>query len=148
MSTRTDARELILKVLFQIDVGKLPLDEALATSFESVRPPEEERAYVDEIVRGVAACEGKLDNIIADLAEGWKLDRLAKVDKNVLRTALYELIHRRDILATEVVHDAIETAKKYSTEDSGRFVNGILASFLRNRDTLGSAQDEVEVGAR
>jgi N utilization substance protein B len=148
MSIRRDARELILKVLFQIDVGKLPPDEALETAFEQVRPAQAEREYVDEVVRGVVACEEQLDKIIGGLAEGWRLDRLAKVDKNVLRTALYELIHRRDIPAAEVVNDAVETAKKYSTEDSGRFVNGILGSFQRNRESTESEQDEVEVGAR
>jgi transcription antitermination protein NusB len=148
MNKRKNARELILKVLFQIDVGKLPVDEALETSFEQVRPVEADRAYVDEVVRGVVRSEAELDGIIARLAEGWRLDRLAKVDKNVLRTALYELIYRPDLSAGTVINDAVETAKKYSTEDSGRFVNGILGSFLRNRDAADSAQDEVEVGAR
>jgi transcription antitermination protein NusB len=148
MSKRKNARELILKILFQVDVGKLPVEEALETSFEQVKPEEEDRAYVDEIVRGVAAAEAQLDKIIAGLAEGWRLDRLAKVDKNVLRIALYELIHRRDIPSGTVINDAVETAKKYSTEDSGRFVNGILGSFLRSREAADSEQDEIEVGAR
>lgn len=148
MSKHTNARELILKVLFQIDVGKLPVDEALETAAEQVRPAEEDRVYVDEIVRGVVASETELDEIISRLAEGWRLDRLARVDKNVLRTALYELIHKPEIPAGVVINDAVETAKKYSTEDSGRFVNGILGSFLRDRDASQPEQDEVEIGAR
>jgi N utilization substance protein B len=134
MSKLKNARELILKVLFQIDVGRLPPDEVLANTFEAVRPTEEDRAYVDAVVRGVVAHERELDEIIGSLAEGWRLERLARVDKNVLRTAFYELLHRPEIPAAAVVSDAVDTAKKYSTEDSGRFVNGILGTFLRSRE--------------
>ncbi|HTE17672.1 MAG TPA: transcription antitermination factor NusB [Armatimonadota bacterium] len=151
MSKLKSARELILKVLFQIEVGKLPPDEALETSFEQVRPSPEDRAYVDEVVRGVVAETEELDAIIGSLAEGWRLDRLAKVDKNVLRTALYELRHQPAAPVSVVVNDAVDVAKKYSTEDSGRFVNGILGSFLRGRNPDGAVEDagedEIEVGA-
>src|SRR4051812_43565538 len=143
MSKRRNARELSLKVLFQIEVGKLPPEEALETSFEQVHPPDEDRAYVAEVVRGVVREERELDRVIEELAEGWRLDRLAKVDKNVLRLALYELIHRPDVPVNVVVNDAVEVAKKYSTEDSGRFVNGILGSFLRRPPDDGGA---VKVG--
>src|SRR4051812_32461633 len=143
MSKRNNARQLVMRVLFQIDVGKLPLEEVLETAFEEVRPSDEDRQYVDEIVRGVVGELGELDRIIDDLAQGWSIDRLAKVDKNVLRAALYELRHRRDIPVSVVVNDAVEVAKKYSTEDSGRFVNGILGSFLRRPPDDGGA---VKVG--
>jgi N utilization substance protein B len=133
MSKRRNARELALKILFQIEVGKFSPEEALATSFEQVRPAAEDQEYVTEIVEGVGRESRELDAIISELAEGWRLDRLAKVDKNVLRAALYELRHRTDLPASVVVNDAVEVAKKYSTEDSGRFVNGILGSFLRSK---------------
>ncbi len=139
MSKRKNARELVLKVLFQVDVGKLPADEALELSFEQVRPAEEDREYVDQTVRGVLASVEELDGIIGELAEGWRIDRLARVDKNVLRTALYELLHRPEVAPNVVINDAVEIAKKYSTDDSGRFVNGILGSFLRRR--AGEAAD-------
>lgn len=134
MSKRRNARELALKVLFQVDVGHLSPDEALQTWEEEVRPAAEDRDYVDGLVRGIVAAEAELDGIIAELAEGWSIDRLAKVDKNVLRIALYELIHRPESPANTVVNDAVEVVKKYSTDDSGRFVNGILGSFLRRRE--------------
>ena len=134
MSKRRNTRELALKVLFQVDVGHLSPDEALQTWEEEVRPATEDRDYVDGLVRGIAASDAELDEIIAELAEGWKIDRLAKVDKNVLRIALYELIHHPDSTPNTVVNDAVEIVKKYSTDDSGRFVNGILGSYLRRRD--------------
>jgi transcription antitermination protein NusB len=147
MSKRKNARELILKLLFQVDVGRLPLEEVLETSFEEVRPSPDDRTYAEEIVRGVVREAGELDRTIGELAEGWRLDRLARVDKNVLRMALYELMHRTDIPVNVVINDAVEVAKKYSTEDSGRFVNGILGSFLRRREQPVSGEDAVEVSA-
>lgn len=137
MSKRRSARELALKILFQVEVGKFTADEALETSFEQVNPPADDREYAERLVQGVAKEEAELDQIIADLAQGWSLDRLAKVDKNVLRLALFELIHTRTIPSNVVINDAVEIVKKYSTDDSGRFVNGILGSYLRQRDSSG-----------
>jgi N utilization substance protein B len=91
----------------------------------------------------VARRSEELDQIIGDLAQGWSLERLAKVDKNVLRLGLYELIDHKELPANVVINDAVEVAKKYSTDDSGRFVNGILGSYLRRRDQSG-AEGETE----
>ncbi|MCC2671928.1 MAG: transcription antitermination factor NusB [Armatimonadetes bacterium] len=143
MSKRRSARELALKILFQIEVGKFTPEDALATSFEQVSPPEDDRTYAEDLVLGVARRAQELDQIIGDLAQGWSLDRLAKVDKNVLRLSLYELIDHQEIPANVVINDAVEVARKYSTDDSGRFVNGILGSFLRGRDQTG-AEGETE----
>ena len=142
MSKRKSARELALKILFQVEVGKFSADEALETSFEQVKPSDEDRSYADELVRGVTAQSAELDQIIGELAQGWTLERLAKVDKNVLRIGLFELINRRDIGANVVINDAVEIAKKYSTDDSGRFVNGILGSYLRRRDQSGPRDEK------
>lgn len=146
MSKRKDARELLLKVLFQVEVGKLPLDEVLATTREQVRPSDEDWEYVEPAARAVLAEADRLDEIIGELAEGWRLDRLAKVDKNVLRAALWELRQRPQVPVSVVVNDAVEIAKKYSTEDSGRFVNGILGSFLRRREEFGSGERTDKAG--
>jgi transcription antitermination protein NusB len=146
MGKRRAARELALKVLFQIDVGKLPPEEVLETSFEQVPVDPEEQAYVTEVVRGTLAHLPEIDGIISSLAAGWKLDRIANVDKNVLRLALYEIDHRADIPPSVSVNEAIEIAKKYSTEDSGKFVNGILGTYLREGSSrlsaLGSPPDK------
>jgi N utilization substance protein B len=148
MSKLRNARELSLKVLFQIDVGKLPLEEALELALEEVHPSPEDGAYMTSLVRGVLGEVDRLDAIVGDLAEGWRLERLARVDKNVLRLALHELIHHPGIPVSTVVNDAVEIAKKYSTEDSGRFVNGILGSFIRGQGEPAPGEDAVEIGAR
>jgi len=133
MSKSRSAREFALKVLFQVEVGKVPAEEALEVSFEEARPAVDDRPYIEELVRGTVREEESLDRVIEALAEGWRLDRLAKVDKNVLRMALYELNEHPELPVSVVINDAVEIAKKYSTEDSGRFVNGILGSYLRQR---------------
>jgi len=140
MSKRRSARELALKILFQVEVGKFTAEEALETSFEQVDPPQEDRDHAERYVLGVTREVAELDQIIADLAVGWTVDRMAKVDKNVLRLALFELIHTRATPANVVINDAVEIVKKYSTDDSGKFVNGILGSFLRRRDSTGGAE--------
>lgn len=136
---RRNARELALKVLFQIDVGGLPPEEVLATTFEQVPVEPEEREYVLEVVRGTLANLAEIDAIIGDLASGWRLERIANVDKNVLRIALYEIRCRDDIPPSVSVNEAVEIAKKYSTEDSGRFVNGILGTYLRRHEPHATA---------
>jgi len=136
MSKYRSARELLLRILFQVDVGHLPLEEVLETAWEQVEPSPLERRYVEETIHGILEEQAELDRYIEVLAEGWRVDRLAKVDKNVLRAALYELLHRTEIPIHVIINDAVEIAKRYSTEDSGRFVNGILGSFVRRREEL------------
>ena len=145
MSKRRNAREMALKILFQIDVGKLPPEEVLEIALEQVPLEREEQEYVTEVVGGTLDHLADLDEAIASLASGWKLDRIANVDKNVLRLAMYEISHRDDIPPSVSVNEAVEMAKKYSTEDSGRFVNGILGAYLRRHTTTGI--DETSDGA-
>src|SRR5713101_1303928 len=130
-SKRREARELAMKILYQIEVGQGPVEEVIETTREAVPTEPDEWAYVDEVVHGVLLEQHALDRIIADLASGWKLERIANVDRNILRLALYEIRDRPDIPASVSVNEAVEMAKKYSTEESGKFVNGILGSYLR-----------------
>jgi N utilization substance protein B len=131
-SRRREARELAMKILFQVEVGQRPLEEVMETTIEAVPIPPEELGYLEEVVRGVLEHEAELDRIIADLASGWKLERIASVDRNILRLALFEIQRRSDIPPSVSVNEAVEMAKKYSTAESGKFVNGILGSFLRS----------------
>ncbi len=131
-SKRREARELAMKILYQIEVGQGPVEEVIETTREAVPTEPDEWAYVDEVVHGVLLEQHALDRIIADLASGWKLERIANVDRNILRLALYEIRDRPDIPASVSVNEAVEMAKKYSTEESGKFVNGILGSYLRD----------------
>ncbi|MDR7417497.1 MAG: transcription antitermination factor NusB [Armatimonadota bacterium] len=125
---RRRTRDVALQVLFQHDVGRIPIHEAL----ELVRrdDPSVDWAFVDALCRGTAAKRAEMDALITRHLSGWTLERLASVDRVILRMALYELRY----FATPpgaVINEAVELAKRYGTDDSGRFVNGVLGAIVR-----------------
>ncbi len=135
------AREVALKILFQVDVGKFPLTEVLE-SYEPVindeaetprsLPPDLAR-YARKLVIGTARHLEEIDTLLEELTEDWSLERLASVDRNILRLATYEILYEPEVPPSVSIDEAVELAKKYSTEDSGRFVNGVLAALVRKK---------------
>jgi N utilization substance protein B len=125
---RRRARDVALQVLFQCDLGRVPVDEALAAA--RARDPGADWDFIETLCRGAVARQRELDRVIAPLLEGWSLERLASVDRAILRMALHEL-QQMDTPAAAVIDEAVELAKRYGTEDSGRFVNGVLGAALR-----------------
>ena len=124
---RTKARERALQALYQIDVASTDLEEALARFWRSFEPVEREvRETAEALVRGVAAHRRQIDDAIEAVSVNWRLDRMAKVDRNVLRLAVHELLHRPDVPVKVVIDEAIELGKKFGSESSGAFVNGVL----------------------
>lgn len=129
MTTRRQAREAALGALFQIDLGKIDVTDAL----DSVRAqgwPRDDWALIEGLVRGTRAHLDEIDAVIRDVAEHWTLERMATVDRNILRMATFELRHA-DTPVGVVINEAVELAKEYSTEESGRFVNGMLGKIVR-----------------
>ncbi len=123
---RTKARERALQALYQIDVAAEGIDDALARFWKSFEPVEREvRELAEAIVRGVAQHRRAIDDTIERISTNWRLDRMAKVDRNVLRLAVYELL-RTDVPVKVVINEAIELGKKFGSESSGAFVNGVL----------------------
>jgi N utilization substance protein B len=124
---RTKARERAVQALYQIDVAATDLDEALERFWRSFEPVEREvREAAEEYVRGVALHRRAVDERIEAVSANWRLDRMAKVDRNVLRLAVFELEHRPDVPVKVVLNEAIELGKKYGSESSGAFINGLL----------------------
>jgi N utilization substance protein B len=124
---RTKARERALQALYQIDVAATDLDEALARFWPSFEPVEREvREGAEALVRGVAAHRREIDGAIEEVSTNWRLDRMARVDRNVLRLAVFELRWREDVPVKVCIDEAIELGKKYGSESSGAFVNGVL----------------------
>ena len=124
---RTKARERAVQALYQIDVAAGDLDEALERFWKSFEPVEREvRELAEEYVRGVARHRRTIDDAIEAVSSNWRLDRMAKVDRNVLRLAVFELQHRREVPVKVVLNEAIEMGKKYGSESSGAFINGVL----------------------
>ncbi len=125
-SRRTRARERALQALYQIDVAAEGIDEALAAFWKSFEPVEREvRELAEALVRGVAGSRRAIDDAIEEASSNWRLDRMARVDRNVLRLAVYELL-RTDVPVKVVINEAIELGKKFGSESSGAFVNGVL----------------------
>jgi N utilization substance protein B len=93
--------------------------------------------FTEELVRGVADRLEELDELIGDHAEGWTVQRMAGVDRTLLRLACYEMLHREDISVAVAISEAVAAAKSLSTDDSGRFVNGILGRIARERAGAG-----------
>ena len=129
MSARSKARKRALDILFQADVrGE---DVALTLAAEARRAASEPaRAaswlYAREIVDGVADHREEIDELISSYAQGWTIDRMPNVDRAVLRLASWELLHNAEVPAAVAIDEAVELAKQYSTDDSARFVNGVL----------------------
>jgi N utilization substance protein B len=124
---RTKARERALQALYQIDVAATDLDEALARFWPSFEPVEKEvREGAEELVRGVANHRREIDEAIEEVSTNWRMDRMAKVDRNVLRLAVFELRWRSDVPVKVCINEAIELGKKYGSESSAAFVNGVL----------------------
>lgn len=130
MTKRRRAREAALRVLFQMDLGKLTLDEALNTVSAPDWPPDDWTLVVT-LARGTRASLLEIDPLIARVAEHWTLERMATVDRNILRMAIYELVGTGTPVGV-VINEAVELAKRYSTEESGRFVNGMLGKIVRS----------------
>ena len=129
---RTKSRERALQALYQIDVAATDLDEALARFWPSFEPVEREvREGAEELVRGVARHRREIDEAIEQVSTNWRMDRMAKVDRNVLRLAVFELRWRTDVPVKVCINEAIELGKKYGAESTGAFVNGVLDKFAQ-----------------
>ena len=128
MRRRTKAREFALQILYQIDITKCDA-KSTVEDFWNNRETNTEAAvkeFAEGIISGVIEYKDEIDKAISEAAENWELGRMAVVDRNILRMTAYELLHRQDIPPKVSINEAIEIAKKYGDQDSGKFVNGIL----------------------
>lgn len=118
---------LALQIIYQIDTGARRLEEMLDAFWESQGFPEAEvRGFTEELVRGVLEYREEIDDLIQKYSQHWSPGRMAVVDRNILRLAIFEILHRREIPPKVTINEFVEIAKKFSTEESGAFVNGIL----------------------
>ena len=129
MPSRHEARSDALSILYEADVRGRRLGEVLDAHVSGEEPPP---AFAITLVEGVEAERDTLDALIRAHAMGWKLERMPYVDRNVLRLAAWELLHT-DVPTPVVIDEAVSLAKELSTDDSGRFVNGVLARVAAQR---------------
>lgn len=128
MRKRTLARECALKILYRIEISKESVDSSLkdfwSKSGKTVNKDTHE--FADFLVEGVVEHIAAIDHVISKYTDNWNISRMAVIDRNILRMAVYEMLHRDDIPPNVSINEAIELAKKYGDIDSGKFVNGIL----------------------
>jgi N utilization substance protein B len=134
--SRRQARELALQTLFQLDFNTTGKDEALQTALsEHDNIDENTRKYTENLVIGTQEHLKEIDTIIGDISNDWKIDRMPGIDRNIARMAIYEMNFGNESLPPNVViNEAIELAKLFGTEESSRFVNGILGTLVKRVD--------------
>lgn len=162
---RRTAREMAVQMLYQSDLGGSPLPHIFSTfdlseyvakeapaEKRKTRPSTEEREeagkrrrraeeafeYAQALVRGTLENREKIDELIRSQADNWRLERMPAVDRNILRLAIFEMLHEQDTPKLVVLDEAIELAKKFGSEQSGRFVNGLLDGLLKQHTFPGS----------
>jgi transcription antitermination factor NusB len=132
MRKRTQARELALQLLYQLDIRGEEIVPDLLEHLATVHDAEV-RDFARDLLQGYRERAAEIDRRIEEVARNWQLRRMAVIDRNILRLATYELLYRDDVPPLVSINEAIELAKKYSTKNSGPFVNGILDNLrLRN----------------
>lgn len=131
MGTKRQAREIALQILYPVDMTGIAVEDALARFFDSFDAEPKARARAEEIVRGVYAERARIDELLARSSPRWKLERMALVDRNILRLCAHELLFDLETPARVVIDEGVEIAKRFGAEESARFVNGVLDAAAR-----------------
>ncbi len=140
MGQRRRSREVALQILYQMDMANSSPDEAIPLHYELVLADEDlhvrasmsVRPFAEHLVRGVHLHRAEIDQIIVSASENWRLDRMSIVDRNILRIALFEMLYCPDVPPKASINEAIDIGKKFGSEDSGAFINGVLDHVLGN----------------
>ena len=134
MSARSKARKAALDLLYESDIRRANPELLLNSRIESLEYLI--RDYTKDLVLGVSANKVRIDELIQTYAQGWDFDRMPVIDRNLLRIALFEILYREDIPAAVAISEALELAQTLSTEESARYVNGILATIEKIKTGL------------
>jgi N utilization substance protein B len=134
MAARSKARKRALDILFEAEIRSVPVLALLDERTAAASPPVSE--YAGELVRGVQAHRPQIDELLAQYAQGWTLDRMPAVDRNILRVATFELLWQDDVPDAVVISEAVQLARDLSTDGSSSFVNGLLARLLELKPDL------------
>lgn len=137
MGARRKARELALQMLFQHDMSGNAADQIIDTFEELSKSKPNTREFAVRIFRGAVEHLSELDEMIQNQAENWRLSRMAAVDRNIIRMSVYEFLHESDTPKLVIIDEAIEIAKKYGTQKSPQFINGILDGILKRYNLAG-----------
>jgi N utilization substance protein B len=139
MGVRRRGRELALQMLYQHELAGSDVEAVFLTFDELQQAPPGTRDFAVALVRGVISRLAELDSHLVDQADNWRLERMAAVDRNILRLALYELMFEGDTPPAVVIDEAVEIAKRFGSERSSQFVNGVLDGFLHRGRAAGAS---------
>jgi N utilization substance protein B len=137
MRVRHRARIAALQALFEADCTHHHLSAVIERRLEDVTLPEAGASFARELVQGVEAHREQLDSLIAQYAPEWPVDQIAIVDRNILRLAIFEVLMRDDTPVKVAINEAVELAKEFGSDSSGRFVNGVLGSLVAAEASVG-----------
>jgi N utilization substance protein B len=126
MGRRRKGREAALQILYQMDVSGTPAEQALELFWRNLGEGQEDRDFASELVRGVASDRARIDELIRKASTHWRLERMARVDRNILRLGVHELLALPDVSRKVTINEAVELARRYGNEHSAAFVNGVL----------------------
>jgi len=130
MGKRSTARRLAMQAIFQAELSGTDISDALKNLFEEEDISADGQEFATHLASAVIENKGKIDSKIAELSKNWSISRIAALDKSILRLAVYELMFEKDTPKAVVINEAIELAKRYSDEESAKFINGILGSVV------------------
>jgi len=136
MGNRRKSREYTLQVLFQIEFNNSKPEKIQEQYWKNKKVPEEIKKYSVWLLNGVISYREKIDDIIQSVSENWRVSRMAVVDRNILRIAVLELFFGENLAPAIVINEAIEIAKKFSSEKSAAFINGILDALRKESDKI------------
>jgi len=146
MVARHKSRQRALQVLYQCDLRKQPVDDAIASFYDTLfseeeQPKPERDAFMEELARGTSGMSADIDRQIGEKAENWKLDRMPLVDRNVLRMAIYEM-SRKETPAAVVIDEALELARQFAGDESVSFINAVLDAVHREQEAAERSASE------
>ena len=130
MGSRTTARRIAMQAIFQSEASQEDIKKSLEDIFAEEKITDDTRKFTTKIALGASSNKEELDAKITVLAKNWSIDRINLVNKSILRLALYELIYEKDVPKAVVINEALELAKRYSDEESAKFINGVLGSVV------------------
>ncbi|WP_027417569.1 transcription antitermination factor NusB [Aneurinibacillus terranovensis] len=132
---RRESREKAVQLLFQIDMTQNSVEDAMAHLIEEDNKPEvRDTSFLLELVEGTVAHQPEIDAVISKYLRGWTMARLANVDRAILRLAAYEMLHMEEIPIGVTLNEAVELAKLFGSDESPKFINGVLSSMAKERD--------------
>ncbi|WP_053957127.1 transcription antitermination factor NusB [Inediibacterium massiliense] len=126
------AREMVMKLCFQMDIQN-DFSEEMIEKFLKDLPENDQENYIKKVATSFISNKEKIDQLIEKHSKGWKINRLAKVDLTILRIAITEIYYIEDVPEVVSINEAVELSKKFSTDESSKFINGVLGSILEDK---------------